>query len=596
MGVTDRQAEMLISARNEASAIFKQVAADGKAAGKDISDAFLDADGVIQQHTKSVNTMTQFYKTHRAEIREEQFYYKQSKDAISAVSFGLMALIGTTDDQDASQQKVNKALAEGLVTFQGMNFLLSTVPGGTAAAAILGVAAAAFKMSDDTAAAAANLKLLKQVADDFNKGINLKETQAEYDILTKNIEESNHRIDELNKASNNTAQARIVTMVNGIAVSTSANNKDIESINGQIVEETAHRTSMQLMADSLKNQIDLETQLAAVRQREAGGKFVAPDPEGLNFIINMQKNIWSLDDAAKAAGKDYHNMLGTPNKGFEEEERQYTEVINSITQMEKESYKKDYDFQVQLLDEWVAKVKATKGTTQKEIDRAEAAAHEKKKKLWLDEHQYITGPLMAGYKTLATEILQGTANIGDVWNAVKASGIDAIVTLGQKYIENALANLAVSETTSTASTAATVADMAIVAAAAEPAAIFTSIASFGAADAAALTGLSTVWTMAESLKLGSKFGMGTPPGDFTVPPGYPNDTYRVGLTTGEKVNVTPSSKSSAGNNAGQMVQVNLGTKMSKNEVVTLLREVVRDTGSSIDKLTRNNRNNLKLGS
>jgi hypothetical protein len=38
---------------------------------------------------------------------------------------------------------------------------------------------------------------------------------------------------------------------------------------------------------------------------------------------------------------------------------------------------------------------------------------------------------------------------------------------------------------------------------------------------------------------------GTPPGGFMVPPGYPNDSYRVGLSSGEHVYVSPKGKDNA---------------------------------------------------
>ncbi|MHC4708042.1 MAG: hypothetical protein ACYS8I_13270, partial [Planctomycetota bacterium] len=39
---------------------------------------------------------------------------------------------------------------------------------------------------------------------------------------------------------------------------------------------------------------------------------------------------------------------------------------------------------------------------------------------------------------------------------------------------------------------------------------------------------------------------GTPPGGFTVPPGFPNDSFRVGLTSGERLFVKPQGRSGGG--------------------------------------------------
>jgi hypothetical protein len=42
------------------------------------------------------------------------------------------------------------------------------------------------------------------------------------------------------------------------------------------------------------------------------------------------------------------------------------------------------------------------------------------------------------------------------------------------------------------------------------------------------------------------FQHGTPPGGFTVPPGFPNDSFRVGLTSGERLFVKPQGRSGGG--------------------------------------------------
>jgi hypothetical protein len=66
-------------------------------------------------------------------------------------------------------------------------------------------------------------------------------------------------------------------------------------------------------------------------------------------------------------------------------------------------------------------------------------------------------------------------------------------------------------------------------------------------------------------------------GNFTVPQGYPNDSYRIGLTSGETVSVTPAGKSSA-----QTVIVNYQPTFSladraefTNKLMPLLRDALR---------------------
>ncbi len=91
-----------------------------------------------------------------------------------------------------------------------------------------------------------------------------------------------------------------------------------------------------------------------------------------------------------------------------------------------------------------------------------------------------------------------------------------------------------------------------------------------------------------------KFSRGTPRGGFLVPPGYPNDSFRVGVSSGERVNVTPASQVS---NSNVTVHVHIN---APGTTVSMVRKAViegmRQTGLKVDKFFADNSNNLSLSS
>ena len=161
---------------------------------------------------------------------------------------------------------------------------------------------------------------------------------------------------------------------------------------------------------------------------------------------------------------------------------------------------------------------------------------------WQDQHQYIIGPLRAGIASWA-EGLKGTAvTWNTAWQQMKGALVDFLADYVAKWAAAAIANAAISDSSALASAAVVGTAMGGIAAAALPAATLTSIASFGAADVAASAGMASTFAVAEGLSVIPKFAEGTPPEGFNVPEGFPNDSFRIGVSTGEKVHVVPANK------------------------------------------------------
>lgn len=116
-----------ITAEDLASAVYKNFDTFQKKVIDDIIGASNGAAVATQKLAKETSTLTGFIRSQRAEQREQNFLYRQGRDAVGAVAFGLVALSGATNSADESSKKLNSSLQQGFLVFQGLNFILSGV-------------------------------------------------------------------------------------------------------------------------------------------------------------------------------------------------------------------------------------------------------------------------------------------------------------------------------------------------------------------------------------------------------------------------------------------------------------------------------------
>ena len=214
----------------------------------------------------------------------------------------------------------------------------------------------------------------------------------------------------------------------------------------------------------------------------------------------------------------------------------------------------------------------------------------KEQKAWVDNNKEILNGVDSFYNNLAKTLEAGHVTWNAVWQDMKKVAIDMLVKEGEQLLQQTIINAAVSETSLAASVAATDTAMAAIAAAAAPAAALVSIASWGGADAAALAALTATMAATQAMAVVPKFAKG---GNFTVPPGYSNDSYPMLVSSGEKVNVTPANQSGG----GATVHVHINAPGTTVEMVRqAVIEGLRQTGMKVDKYLVDNRRNIILGS
>jgi hypothetical protein len=285
----------------------------------------------------------------------------------------------------------------------------------------------------------------------------------------------------------------------------------------------------------------------------------------------------------------------------------YKDAIDSISQMERTTYKNDKEWELQVVDDWLEKVKNTYGVMQSEIEKAtqistdrkaeiESRAFEKTFNAYADEAKKGIGLMMQMSSQKYDAELDGIetakdAEIGRIDAALQNDKLSAEARkklekekadVTQKYDDEARAVkkkqweadkegrmlMAVIDTAAAVVKALPNVPLAILAGA------------MGAAQVAIIASQAT-----------PKFKTGTGAGGFTVPAGYNNDNFPVLVSSGEKVRVTPR----GGGGDGATLVFNFNAPVSDEEFVyQAIVKRLRATGMSIDRTFRDS-NTMVLG-
>jgi len=172
----------------------------------------------------------------------------------------------------------------------------------------------------------------------------------------------------------------------------------------------------------------------------------------------------------------------------------------------------------------------------------------KKMELWEQEHQVWAGVLdsmMAGYDTFLNTItdmeMTGQERREKMWDSMKQGFVDALGDMIKEFIKTQIKIAIIGSGAKAAEVAAAQVAGPAVAEAWSSAAAMASLASFGTNAIPAAAALSSTTALAKDLAAG---GASEGLEDFTVPPGYPDDSYPIMVESGEKIEVTPSGEKS----------------------------------------------------
>jgi len=135
----------------------------GSARFDELTTEMRTAQGAVDQARQKFDTYattteraTGFMREQRKEQRLQNFYFRESQQALGAVSLGLAAFNGAAGESSKGMANLSNAVNQGFLAFQGLDFMMSGFkgPAGIAIAAIGGVSAMLFSMHQQAAQAA----------------------------------------------------------------------------------------------------------------------------------------------------------------------------------------------------------------------------------------------------------------------------------------------------------------------------------------------------------------------------------------------------------------------------------------------------------
>ena len=549
-GPSQREVEAIISAKNEASEVFRRVAEDAKAAGGDISQAFVDATDALQKHGQEVNRLTEFYKTHKSEQREMAFYARGSREAVNALSFGFLALMGSQDDASESTKKLNKGMMEGFAAFQGLNFLLAGMgagPWGMAVAAIAGVSIALVKLTGSTNDYAEAQKIANQVESDWLAGVNLPTLQRESDISDLLLSKK--------KEDLYVAEAKVNAQKNEdywVGQSIEQIREQIKLANEDLSTAQAGVRAQELVVKGYKEKIDVIKQANSVQQRETGNPEALAKQQADAENAAAKARIDAFEENAALYNDEVAQTYAKEVKEYEDHAKAVEKIDADLYSKEKMLVKNNYKEELAMVSQWEKSVLESEEATEDQKTRAKQIASAQRNNITQKELDEENKQYEEFAKTAITSLTtifgsnKSAAIAQATMNTYEAATKALTLPFPLNWIEEGL----------------------VIAA-----------------------GLADVDNISKQ-----NFAFGTPPSGFTVPAGYNNDSYKIGVSSGEKVHVTPADKvSKQSQGSVTNVLINIPTNLTKQELIQMMKGIVRDTGSTIAKLSQDTSTQMNFG-
>jgi len=215
----------------------------------------------IGSYGREQNKLTDFIKTQRQEQRQQNFLFNQGKDVIGSAAIALSLFSNSTGDSDKEMKKFSDSLNKGFITFQGLDFMLKSIPGpwGMAISIAGGLAAAIFSIGKESETAEEKLKKQREELEKLFKEYN------EWSGKLKGDAESNKKASE---AERNLLQVR-VNMLQQIIDAQKAGQKELNIIIDDTKLSVSELAEMQTEASLRVNKSlkDNEEELKNLRSR-----------------------------------------------------------------------------------------------------------------------------------------------------------------------------------------------------------------------------------------------------------------------------------------------------------------------------------------
>ena len=531
-----------------------------KAGASDVQNNVNQLSNSFKENGKQVSAVTQFYREHKGEMREQSFYMRGMRESINAMSFGFLALMGSQNDASESTKKMNKGLMEGFAAFQGLNLLMAGMGAGPWGMAVAGLAGIAIAVYDATKNTVDYNKVLEEQQKELDTLIksyesyekllqgtptdNIKLTEEEVSILKAKQEILSQVI-----ASQTKGEKDVQIVINDVGKS-SAQISAMEVAGNQAIGKTLNQNkkAYQEINDLLKvRAMALNTSTTSVASPETSKDPTAAARQAADIENEIFKaKLDAYEQNMALYNQDVEYQYNEEVKENEDKARKLETLDKSLYSKERQFHKSEHQNELDDLKDWESQSLTLAGDNETLKTRIKQVASDERTKITKDEfqkeaQQYVEfgNVAVASLTTIfgqskAMSIAQATVNTYEA--ATKALTLPPPMN----WIEEAL------------------------------------VIAAGLADVAQI----------ES----QNFAHGTMPSGFRVPSGYPNDSYKIGVSSGEDVHVGKS-KSSSG---GHTFNISVATTLGKQELINLMKGLTRSTGQTIEALSKDNRAQLQI--
>ncbi len=318
--------DMVLRVRQTGAGQVTQELAGIDAEQKRVAQSADQATDAAKRHGQATSQLTQFVKAQRTENRQQNFLFRESKDVVGSLAFGMIALSSATGKSTVATQGLERSLLTGFTTFQAADFAMAALgvsTGGvsTAIKAVLAGGAGIFTFLSqlDTNAkktAGSGLKELEgRIAglSALTQGKNiaaLTELAGTQGAIVVSLERQ--RTLEIASANGNNAKLRAMLMFDQLhgkelsdaKIALENTLKELEAyknVNGELVISDGLLAQENLKLDQLTKQRDneaktLEEIADLTRQIELSQGNIARIQEGLTPLTQSQKS--AIQDGA----------------------------------------------------------------------------------------------------------------------------------------------------------------------------------------------------------------------------------------------------------------------------------------------------------
>jgi hypothetical protein len=606
--------------------------------GTGIKTGFNEGSDALTKHTGLMDKMKGVYQEHRGEMRMQNFMFREMQNAVGGVALGVMLLEGGIGGSNKEMKKMLEPVKDGLVAFQALSVTLSAFgPAGQVTAGVVaggiaigGVIKSLNEVTNDytesNKKAAESVKNMMAGLDKPELERELKLDQALLDIKEKKVVAAKEEVTTLEKNQQTAMRnAGALALVTGAKL-----EKGIKLAKEKLGWAQSDSDATKRFVDNAKDQIEAMNQTEIVQKRTSGGTVEAKKREETE-TNRVNKAIYSLEkDTRLAINKLYDDDVqysdkteseklalkkkATSDRLYEDEKETLSSEKNTkvreaiVTKYYNLILASDAEFnkQIQAVDKKTAegliksRESVTKSAIQLEKEDALFFAKTTQDKLAV-ELEFRKKEIDAAADA-EIKILQLTAGnedkIKDI-NAKAATDKASVTSKTNKEVD--ADNNKLTDMTITDASAALTTIFGNSKAAAEAQAIINTYQgatkalaelpppfNFIEAGLVIASGLANVAKITEQ-----NFATGT--SGFVVPSGYNNDNYRIGLSSGEKVKVTPKGKSDA-SSSGVTLNVHFNGAVTTEDGIKLaVEQLMKKLGTtSVSDVFKNQTNRISL--